>query len=620
MRGGFLTRKAFLVPVLALVLGAAFLPVLGNGFAWDDDIHILDNPLWKPVTFQSIERVWKAPYLNLYIPVTYTGWALLSLAGSEKDAATGEYTFNPRVFHAASLALHALCAALVFLLVLALFKSPGAAFFAALLFGLHPVQVEAVAWASELKTLLCGLFFFGSLALLAAFHRARNHAAFLYALSLASFALALLSKPMAVVAPLFVLVIQHFFLDVRPRKNLLLALPFFALVVPLMLLTASAQPPGPEQFVPGLPQRVLVAGDAAAFYLLRLAWPFNLAIDYGHTPEWVLSQWWGNLAWLLPAALLLILWRFRSRTWPFLGACLVFLVGFAPVSGLVPFVFQRISTVADRYLYFSMLAPALALGCFLSHSGRKWAFFGPAVALVILGSLSFAQARHWKDDQALFIRAASVNPRSAISWNNLAGFYKTVTRERLEMYKKALRHKPDYRDAMKNLAEALLAIKKEAPTAVLGSLVDPRLAADAPKFLEQGTRLAREGKPREAVGFFGLTLFLDMASAPAHNNLGKALLLTGNPGNARVHFELAAAIEPENAFYWNNLGAADILAWDPDKALSRLATAARLDPALPGIQANLAVAEKLKRDPKAEIPAPEVLAVHYWPPEEPAAP
>ncbi|MFH2099737.1 MAG: hypothetical protein ABIJ95_09525, partial [Pseudomonadota bacterium] len=450
--------------------------------------------------------------------------------------------------------------------------------------------------------------------------RAQKGRAALYVLAVASFALALLSKPMAVVAPLFVLVIQHFFFDVRPRKNLFLALPWFALMVPLMVLTASAQPPGPEQFIPGLLQRVLVAGDAAAFYTVHLFAPFQLGLDYGRTPEWVLSRPWASVAWLLPTVLVLVLWRLKARAWPFLGAYLIFLLGFSPVSGLVPFVFQRISTVADRYMYFAMLGPALAAGYFLTRQNRRGVFVGAAVVLCVLGGLSFAQTRHWKDDKALFLRAAAVNPKSAISWNNLAGFYEHVTIERLDMYRRAIRNKPDYRDAMKNLAEALLAIKKEAPTAQLESLVDKKLAADAPQWLDKATRLAREGNPKDAVGFFGLSLFLDMALAPAHNNLGKALLLTGNPGNSRVHFELAAAIEPDNPVYWNNLGAADLLARDPEAALAHLTEAARLDPNLPGVGKSLELAGKLEKNPEMDLPAPGELAVYYWPLEATEAP
>ncbi|MBU2489490.1 MAG: hypothetical protein KKA60_08875, partial [Proteobacteria bacterium] len=210
--------------------------------------------------------------------------------------------------------------------------------------------------------------------------------------------------------------------------------------------------------------------------------------------------------------------------------------------------------------------------------------------------------------------------KSAISWNNLAGFYEHVTIERLDMYRRAIRNKPDYRDAMKNLAEALLAIKKEAPTAQLESLVDKKLAADAPQWLDKATRLAREGNPKDAVGFFGLSLFLDMALAPAHNNLGKALLLTGNPGNSRVHFELAAAIEPDNPVYWNNLGAADLLARDPEAALAHLTEAARLDPNLPGVGKSLELAGKLEKNPEMDLPAPGELAVYYWPLEATEAP
>jgi hypothetical protein len=203
--------RSFLLSVLLLVAAvlAVFGQVAGHEFLiYDDEPHLLENPRLNPVTWQNVGRFWIEPsYFGLYIPLSYTFFAA--------EAALAGKPLDPTVFHLGSLALHLACVLLVFTILRRLLHHDGAACAAALLFGLHPVQVESVAWISETRGLLCALFSLVAIWQLEIWEGRRQNAesrnpeipnpqsaALHYALATVAFILALLSKPAAVAVPL----------------------------------------------------------------------------------------------------------------------------------------------------------------------------------------------------------------------------------------------------------------------------------------------------------------------------------------------------------------------------------------------------------------------------------
>src|SRR5829696_6553380 len=149
-------------PAAALVLVAAtllaFYPVVTFDFvSWDDYETVARNPRLAPPTPASLATFWTRPHMNLYTPVTYTVWAVLANAAPQRPTPPVNSTLNPRLFHALNLALHAAAALVVFAVLLDVFETTPAALGGAMLFALHPVQVEPVAWVSGAKDLLCGL-------------------------------------------------------------------------------------------------------------------------------------------------------------------------------------------------------------------------------------------------------------------------------------------------------------------------------------------------------------------------------------------------------------------------------------------------------------------------------
>jgi hypothetical protein len=160
-----------------------------------------------------------------------------------------------------------------------------------------------------------------------------------------------------------------------------------------------------------------VAGDAVAYYLLKLVAPVHLAIDYGRTPGSVIDSRVAFVTWIAPVAMAVVLLRLRNRS--LLAGGAIFVAALLPVLGLVPFEFQAKSTVGDHYLYLPMLGVSLVFATILSRI--EWRIAGVAATVILLacGVRSWLATWPWQNSQALFTHTLAVNPRSAIAENNL---------------------------------------------------------------------------------------------------------------------------------------------------------------------------------------------------------
>ena len=271
-----MNRRGLLLAMLALVVLTAVthIPSLHNEFVWDDDDHFTRNPAMTAP--DGLRQIWSSLAVSRYYPLTLTTfWTQRRLWG-----------LNPMPYHAVNIALHATNAALLFLLLRRL--NVHGAWFAAALWAVHPVNVESVAWVSELKNLQSGLFFF--LCLLVWLRKQ-----FLPALIL--FAAALLSKPSTVVLPLIMLLIIWWQNDRVTRRELVRAMPFFVLAAAMSVLTVVEQRDAiardSAEWSLAWYERFKIAGAAIWFYAAKLLWPLNLAFVY---PRWDVRTWF----WLMP--------------------------------------------------------------------------------------------------------------------------------------------------------------------------------------------------------------------------------------------------------------------------------------------------------------------------------
>lgn len=413
---------------LVAITAAVYSPVLGHHFieAWDDTSAILTNPDYNPPTFGKLVHYWAIPPKHtFYVPVTYTLWGLLAMAG--RSSAPRGVPFNPAVFYAANLASHAFASGLVFLILseviaqsrpVARHRVPLqlAAWLGAAVFAVHPIQVEGVATASSVYTPLSGMFgFFAIWQYLLGSDRSDSsilghfgwgH----YTLATAGFLLALLTKPTVVAVPLVIVVIEWM---LRRRKPVSLAItlgPWVFLSLGVILINEQSSPGG-TVFVPDPPLRFLVPLDAISFYLMKFLLPLHMVSDYGRSPRWFLDHPFAWLDCLVPLLIFAIVWRMRNRAPWLLMSFGVFIAGLLPSIGIVPFDFQHYSTVADRYAYIAMLGPAMAVMFLIVRLGRIAA--GVAVAAIGVGAmLSIIQLSYWRDDWRLMTRTLEVNPAS----------------------------------------------------------------------------------------------------------------------------------------------------------------------------------------------------------------
>jgi len=414
---------AGLAVALALVTLLVMGRVAGQDFVlWDDNINIYRNPLLNPPSWEHLGRLWAGQGFFQYVPVTETAWSVLAVLGHLDAPIAGLASgalLDPHVFHTANLVFHVVNVLLVLWILRGLVVHDLAAATGALLFAIHPLQVESVAWASELRGVLAASF--GLLALALYLRVAREGGRVLYGLCLVLMAAAMLSKPSAASIPLVMIVIDLLVLRRPWRQVARMAGPILLLTLPLLLLPAGTQPLD-RPFSPHPWERPLIAGDTLAFYLYKLAVPVNLAIDYGRSPARVLGSWWGWVTWTVPAAVAAIIWLLRRRAPWLVPAGLIGLAGVLPVLGLVTFAFQYYSTAADRYVYLAMLGPALAVAFAVATLSGPYRAAAPAVAtalLVVLAGLSFWQVGFWDDTRSLMAHAAAVNPNSDLAFNNL---------------------------------------------------------------------------------------------------------------------------------------------------------------------------------------------------------
>lgn len=577
--------------ILVAAVAAAFGGGAGHEFVdWDDGPNVFANPGLNPVSPSSIAAFWTAPYAKLYAPLTYTAWG--AIAAAAPRAAAGRLDARP--FHVANVALHAIATCLVFVLLRTIVRRDAGALAGALLFALHPVQVEAVAWVTGMKDVLSGALALGAIALYVSAPAGR-------AAATPVFGLALLAKPGAVVVPLLA-----WLLDAaarggaagRRRATPRLLLAWCAAGAVWTAVTMRAQPAATLAPDSPLWRRPLVACDALAFYLGKLAWPAPLGVDYGRIPERVAAEEAFALPCLAVAALAGAAWWTRRRAPRAFAAIAVFVGALLPVLGFVPFGFQEYSTVADRYLYLAMLGPALAIAAVVSRAPRvSRAKAGVAIAAgvlvaVALGAASAAQTRVWRNTRTLFEHALRVNARSWVAHTGLGVVAAREGRggDAARHYAEAIACNPRYADAHYNLG----LIRGEAGDSEGARRAFTEAIRLRPDFADAhnalGVLLAREGRAEDAARCYAAAIAANPRHGAAHGNLGALLARAGRYDEALAHLREALRADPGDARARNNAGGILARTGRTREAAEEFRAATRADPNAWEAHKNLAQA------------------------------
>jgi tetratricopeptide (TPR) repeat protein len=552
--------------LIVLLTAVAYYPALRGGFVFDDSESVTGNRSLR--TLEGLRRIWVDPHASFqYYPLTYTSfWVEYHLWG-----------LRPAGYHAVNILLHTSNALLVGLL-LARLAVPGA-WLAALLFAVHPVHVESVAWISELKNVLSAFFYLNSLLAYLRFADGPKRRWGFYALSFALFLCALLGKTSAVSMPFAVLLVLWWKQERIKGEDALALIPFFLAGAALGLLTAWVEvhyrgAHGPQWQLSML-ERCLVAGRVVWFYAGKLLWPHPLMIVY---PRWQINTaaWWQYLYPCAAGAVILALGLCRKRLGKApLAAVLFFAGSLAPIPAFINVGFMRYSYVADHWQYLSSIGLiALAAACVENLVQEKFAATGSSHAntwqpghnmsralavplLLVLVGLTWQQAGIYRDLETFWGDTLAKNPGAWMAHNNLGAALASHGKlsEATAEYAAALRINPDFAEAHNNL----------------------------------GLALAGQGRLAEATAEYTAALRLEPDFAEAHYNLGNALLQRGNLTEAAQHFEQAVRIKPDYAEAHSNLGNALLQRGNLTEAVQHFEQAVRIKPDYAEMHYNLAV-------------------------------
>jgi len=557
---------------ILVIIVAAFL-VFGVAVRYgflehDDDQNISHNPRLQTITTDGLTAFWEGSYLGLYIPVTYTYWAA-GVALSHIGEPDNEVPYaRPWIFHFGNILLHAINACFIYILLRRFGAKDMAALVGAMVFLLHPMQVEAVAWVSGAKDLLSTFFALTSMICYSAFlgvgspkGKGRYPRAVTYLGALLLFCLAILAKPSTVVVPAF-LFMEDVFAARKVRWRAFLRVVPHLIAVGLLLVLSGASQTNEGPFPP-VPYwlRPLVAGDSVLFYLRQLFIPLHFAIDYGRRPDLLLSDY-VRLAlatgpYILGAALL---WQYhKGRFKVATAAYALFVVGLLPTLGFMQFAYAFFSLVCDRYAYLAMLGAAvLAASLFQAKEHRlkvgitaclllflavqsalltrTWeieaSLFGHSIEVEPEGSVALvalsndrANKGFWRDTIPLLERASAALPVWGRPYNNLGTTYLNLgnNEEAVVKYRMALKYFPTYPLAHSNLCAALAGLGRydEAEPECRAAI------ALAPEFdmplLNLGFIYAKNGKMADAEQAFRSATALAPGSFKARRNLTIAL-------------------------------------------------------------------------------------------------
>jgi tetratricopeptide (TPR) repeat protein len=613
--------------VVALTL-ACYWPALHGGMVWDDDGHVTKPELRS---LSGLLQIW----FNVHATQQY--YPLLHTAFWVEHALWGDETLG---YHLVNVLEHAAAACLLVLLLRRL-RIPGAAL-AGILFAVHPVCVESVAWISEQKnTMSLDLYLLAALAYLR-FDADRESSAArgLYRLASVLFIMALLTKTVTATLPAALLVVFWWQRGrIAWRRDVLPLIPWFFAAAVSGLVTAWIERTmiGAEgaAFDLTVVQRCLLAGRVVWFYLGKLVWPGNLIFMY---PRWDPGSAGAGWSMYLLSALLLTaaLWSIRRRSRGPLAAWLFYVGSLFPALGffnVYPFIF---SYVADHFQYMAsigIIAGAAAAGTVVVNRARQGARalgFSVAAALVaVLGLLSNAQSETYADEPTLYQATLASNPQSWMAHNNLGLWYKNHgdSDKALMHYQEALRLRKDYPQAHNNLGvlyedrgdldnaaaqfRAALSIWKDFVAAhnnlgsVLGKL--PGMQDEAIAQFREAVRLQPEfatahnnlgaalermpGHLNEAIAQYEEALRIRPDFADAHANLGDAYAdLPDRLGDAVAQYRESLRLNPDNAEVHSNLGLALNAQGHPTEAIDEYNEALRLMPGFAEIRFNMALA------------------------------
>ncbi len=604
-------RTGLLFVAVMAVTALAFWPSLSNGFvSLDDDANFLSNPHYRGLAMENLRWMWTTFHLGTWIPLS---WMTLGL----------DYVLwgmNPAGYHAVNVLLQGVNAGMVYLLALRLLPLPLdsarariaeqsprllhlAALFAALVFAIHPLRVESVAWITERRDVLSGFFYFSTVFCFVRFAGGAAHVRRWYVAAVVAMVLALLAKGTAVTVPGVLLVLWVYpFRQLggkagwgrdRCWRTVRVLAPFVLLAFTFTVVVFAAL-----QDLPQLPLGGKLAVSAASwcFYAGKTLWPSGLSPLYA-MPDVVdplASRF--VISYVIVMAVAALCWLGRRRFPGAVTSVVLFTVIVFPLLGVHqggPQIF------ADRNTFNASPALAMLAGGALLVSLRHSTTLARAAvavafsAVVVLATLTWRGTHVWRDSESLWTRVLEIEPDSPHGHNDLGNVFMQQGRvaEALEHFMRATQLRPEFAHAWGNLGVALAANGRddEAITAFQRALaIDPALDQAEGNL---GVALMRRGDTTGALNHLNAALRTNPDNADAHVNMGNVLVRSGRPADAASHYASAVAIRPDHADAELNWGVALAMQGLLPDAIGHFRRALTLNPQLQVARDYLAQAE-----------------------------
>ena len=568
-----LSQDAWYGIILLILTFIAFYPSLKNDFmpTWDDDKYVTNNPYIHELNGSSIGHMFTKQVNGTYVPLPLLTFAIeYKLFGN-----------NPLPHHCTNLLLHLLCTLLVFRIFRMLKINPLYAAFGALLFGIHPMRVESVAWITERKDVLFGFFYLASVVAYVNHRQKENPGSKFIILSYIFFFLALLSKIEAVTLPLSLLLIDYYL--ERPLKlklitektgYFLLSLLFGILgIVVIYLVGRKVGGFLKANEMVGLTDRIFYAFYAISGYILKFIFPFQQSALY---PYPSLAGWEKILFFVLNPLLILSLayaiYRSARHTRAFVTGSLFFLVN---VFFLLQIFAVGVAFFADRFTYIPYIGLAFIAAWSAEWiSAHKSSLKNMAISILAIFSIVFMvmtynRCQVWKNGETLWSDVINQYPENVTAFTNRGVAYTGLG---------------EWDNAIADFTKAISIDKNNTRS-----------------YANRGLVYGKIGKPQDAIADFTMAISLDPKNPQAYHNRGVTYGGLGQTEQAIRDFSKAIELDPKYASAYVNLGLMYFLHKDFDKAIGISRQGLGIDPQNAGLLDNIGNCLLEKGDPSSAI-------------------
>jgi protein O-mannosyl-transferase len=576
----FYEKPLFLITIILCSTFIAFFSSLENGFTptWDDNLFVTDNVLIRHLDFQSLESIFTTPIADAYVPLPVLSFAV-------------EYHFfrlNPFPYHISNLVLYLICTLLVFHFLRLLKLDNIFAALGALFFGIHPMHVESVAWITERKDLLFGLFYLTSLIMYIKYIRSRDQRLKYFVLCFFFFILALFSRFKAVTLPISLLLIDYY--TERPLKlNLIFEkIPYVILslvfgIAGIILLNKHGTLQNFE--ISKLSERIFFGLYALSAYMVKFFAPFHLSAVYPYPRN--IGQTFPLLNYLIPILLLLLaffIYRTVRHTRAIVFGTLFFLFN---IIFLLQIFAAGDTYLSDRYSFIPYVGFCFIAGwsmekIFKNNNGSKHIIAaGMSMLIIYFIFLTFNRCKIWKNDETLWTDAIEKYPNEkAIAYNNRGFVYWNLRQwdKAIVDCSKAIELDSNYAFAYNNRGIAYWNIQQwERAKADFSKTIEinPKYS---PAYSNRGNVYGYLRQWEKSITDCSKAIELDSNYAFSYNNRGIAYLNLRQWEKAIADYSRAIEIDPQYVFAYNNRGNAYGYVEQWEKAIADYSKAIEIDP------------------------------------------